>query len=73
MTTIDMTYERRLEIAKMEAEEEKAQAARTAKEEGKIEGKIEGILDILSDYGEIPDDLRTRITKVEDAENFGNY
>ena len=70
VTTIDMTYERRLEIAKMEAEEEKAQAARTAKEEGKIEGKIEGILDILSDYGEIPDDLRTRITKVEDAEKL---
>ena len=66
VTTIDMTYERRLEIAKREAEEEKAQTAQAAKKEG----KIEAICDILSEYGDVSDDLKARITKVEDAEKL---
>ena len=66
VTTIDMTYERRLEIAKREAEEEKAQTAQAAKKEG----KIEAICDILSEYGDVSDDLKARIMKVEDTEKL---
>lgn len=37
-------------------------------EEGKAEGKAEGVLELLSDTGEISEDLRQRILSEEDLE-----
>lgn len=44
-----------------------------AKEEGKIEGKIEDILELLSEFGEIPRDLRKIISKQTDIEKLKKW
>ena len=46
---------------------------RDAKNEGKIEGKIEGILELLSDYGEITEDLKERIAQETDLEKLSSW
>ena len=53
--TIDMTFERREEIFRKEE-----------REEGRAEGKAESILEILEDYGPVPNDLVTRIMGEKD-------
>ena len=57
--TIDMTFERREEIFRKEEREE-------GRAEGKAEGKAEDILEILKDYGPVPNDLVTRIMGEKD-------
>ena len=46
---------------------------RDAKNEGKIEGKIEGILELLSDYGEITEDLKEKIAQETDLEKLSSW
>lgn len=35
---------------------------------GKAEGKAEGIIELLTDYGDVPDELKNRILKQLDME-----
>ena len=56
--TIDMTFERREEIFRKEEREE---------------GKAEGILEILEDYGPVPDELVTRIMGEKDISTLSNW
>ena len=43
------------------------------REEGKSNGKAEGILDLLEEYGEIPDLLRQRILSEQDLDQLGRW
>ena len=44
-----------------------------AKAEGKIEGKIEDILELLSEYGEIPEQLKEKILKEENIDKVKEW
>ena len=41
--------------------------------EGRAEGKAEAILDLLSDFGMVPDELREKILKEKDLDILCSY
>lgn len=47
---------------------ERKEAAEEAAEQAAKETKLEAILDLLSDHGKVPDDLRKRIEQEKDQE-----
>lgn len=53
--TLDMTFERREELTRI-----------AALAEGKAEGKAESILELLEEYGPVPEDLAVRIMGEKD-------
>jgi len=44
-----------------EREEGKAEGRAEGREEGKAEGKAEAILQLLEDYGEVPDQIKQKV------------
>lgn len=44
------------------------EAIRQLKEQGRIEGKIESIFELLSDLGEVPEEVKEKISNEKDTE-----
>lgn len=44
-----------------------------AKEDGKAEGKAEAVLEILSEYGEVPKDLKVEILSQTDLQKLSGW
>lgn len=44
-----------------------------AKEDGKVEGKAESILELLSEYGDIPEDISQKIMRETDLEKLTKW
>ena len=53
--------------------EGKAEGKAEGKVEGKVEGKAESILELLSDLGEVPEELRKKILGEKDLDILKSY
>lgn len=65
--------DRRLEVNYMLLQELIDQERRDAKAEGKAEGRAEAILEIISAYGPVPEDIRQRVLEERDLGVLGDY
>ena len=60
--TIDMTFERREELTRI-----------AALAEGKAEGKAEDIIELLEEFGTVPEELVARIMGEKDLPTLSNW
>lgn len=65
--------DRRLEVNYMLLQELIDQERRDAKAEGKAEGRAEAILEIISAYGPVSEDIRQSVLEERDLEVLGDY
>ena len=61
------------ELLKEERENGRIEGKAESKVEGKVEGKAESILELLSDLGEVPEELRKKILGEKDLDILKSY
>ena len=61
------------ELLKEERENGRIEGKAEGKVEGKVEGKAESILELLSDLGEVPEELRKKILGEKDLDILKSY
>ena len=61
------------ELLKEEREKGRIEGKAEGKVEGKVEGKAESILELLSDLGEVPEELRKKILGEKDLDILKSY
>ena len=61
------------ELLKEERENGRIEGKAEGKVEGKVEGKAESILELLSDLGEVPEELRKKIWGEKDLDILKSY